>query len=107
MGLSVPQRKHITSPLRDQQVNAIYRFLTTVYHNSRHYSSFCLYLKRDVSVTEFCLRVQMKPTQLEPIDSASLCLRTAYCKSKTVPATELGGQESCEMLKIPYCLDCR
>jgi hypothetical protein len=30
-GLYVPHRKHITSPLRAQQVNAIYRFLTTVY----------------------------------------------------------------------------
>jgi hypothetical protein len=31
IGLSVPHRKHITSPLRAQQVNAIYRFVTTVY----------------------------------------------------------------------------
>jgi hypothetical protein len=31
IGLSVPHRKHITSPLRAQQVNDIYRFLTTVY----------------------------------------------------------------------------
>jgi hypothetical protein len=31
MGLSVPHRKHITSPLRAQQVNAIYRFVTMVY----------------------------------------------------------------------------
>jgi hypothetical protein len=28
IGLSVPHRKHITSPLRAQQVNAIYRFVT-------------------------------------------------------------------------------
>jgi hypothetical protein len=27
----VPHRKHITSPLRAQQVNAIYRLVTTVY----------------------------------------------------------------------------
>jgi hypothetical protein len=31
IGLSVPHRKHIASPLRAQQVNAIYRFVTTVY----------------------------------------------------------------------------
>jgi hypothetical protein len=31
IGLSVPHRKHITSPLRTQQVNAIYRFVTMVY----------------------------------------------------------------------------
>jgi hypothetical protein len=31
IGLSVPHRKHIMSPLRAQQVNAIYRFVTTVY----------------------------------------------------------------------------
>jgi hypothetical protein len=31
IGLSIPHRKHITSPLRAQQVNAIYRFVTMVY----------------------------------------------------------------------------
>jgi hypothetical protein len=31
IGVSVPHRKHITSPLRAQQVNAIYRFVTMVY----------------------------------------------------------------------------
>jgi hypothetical protein len=31
IGLSVPHRKHITSPLRALQVNAIYRFVTKVY----------------------------------------------------------------------------
>jgi hypothetical protein len=31
VGLSVPHRKHITSPLRSQQVNAIYRFVTMIY----------------------------------------------------------------------------
>jgi hypothetical protein len=31
IGLSIPHRKHITSPLRSQQFNAIYRFVTMVY----------------------------------------------------------------------------
>jgi hypothetical protein len=31
VGLSVPHRKHITSPLRTQQVNAIYTFVMMVY----------------------------------------------------------------------------
>jgi hypothetical protein len=31
IGLSVPHKKHITYPLRAQQVNAIYRFVTMVY----------------------------------------------------------------------------
>jgi hypothetical protein len=31
VGFSVPHRKHITSPLRAQQVNAVYRFVTMVY----------------------------------------------------------------------------
>jgi hypothetical protein len=31
VGLSVPHSKNITSPLRAQLVNAIYRFLTMVY----------------------------------------------------------------------------
>jgi hypothetical protein len=29
-GLSLPHRKHITSPLRDQQVNEIHKFVTIV-----------------------------------------------------------------------------
>jgi hypothetical protein len=32
MDLPVPHRKNITSPLRAQQVNAIYRFVTMVYY---------------------------------------------------------------------------
>jgi hypothetical protein len=31
IGLSVPPRKHITSPLQAQQFNAIYRFLRMIY----------------------------------------------------------------------------
>jgi hypothetical protein len=31
LSFSVPHRKYITSPLRAQQVNAIYRFVTMVY----------------------------------------------------------------------------
>jgi hypothetical protein len=31
IGLSVPHRKHITSPLLAQQINAVYRFVTMVY----------------------------------------------------------------------------
>jgi hypothetical protein len=32
----VPFRKHITSPLRAQQANAIYRFVTIVYYYNYH-----------------------------------------------------------------------
>jgi hypothetical protein len=49
LGLLEPHRKHITSPLRAQQVNAIYRLVTMVYeynyHNSGHYPSSCLLFK--------------------------------------------------------------
>jgi hypothetical protein len=49
IALAVPYRKNITSPLRAQQVNAIYRFVAMVYeydyHNYGHYSSFCLLFK--------------------------------------------------------------
>jgi hypothetical protein len=52
MGLSVPHRKHITSPLRAQQVNVMYRFVTMAYyynyHNSEYYP-LSFYLKRYVS----------------------------------------------------------
>jgi hypothetical protein len=49
IGLSVPHMKHITSPLRAQQANAIYRFVTMIYqynyYNSGHYQSSCLLFK--------------------------------------------------------------
>jgi hypothetical protein len=50
--LSVPHRKHITSPLRAQQVNAIYRFvtyinITIIILDIIHRPAF--YLKHDVS----------------------------------------------------------
>jgi hypothetical protein len=54
IGLSVPHKKHITTPLRAQQVNAIYRFVTTVYehncHNSGHYPPCCLLFKTKCSL---------------------------------------------------------
>jgi hypothetical protein len=36
-----------------------------------------IYLKRNVSETGFCLRLQAKPTQLGPIDRASLYLQAS------------------------------
>jgi hypothetical protein len=58
--LSVPHRKHMTSPLRAQQVNAIYRILTAVFIATLdiiHRPVFCS--KHNISETGFCLRHQM------------------------------------------------
>jgi hypothetical protein len=70
--------KYIRSPLRAQQVNAIYRFLTMVYYynyqNSRQITFPLFYLKRDISKTRFCLRLQVEPTKLGSIDGSSLHL---------------------------------
>jgi hypothetical protein len=53
MGLSVPNRKHITSPLLAQQVNTIYRFVTMVYyykyHDSGLHPSSCLLFKTQLN----------------------------------------------------------
>jgi hypothetical protein len=53
IGLSVPHRKHIISPLRAQQVYAIYKFVMMVYyfnyHNSVHYPSSCLLFKTQLN----------------------------------------------------------
>jgi hypothetical protein len=53
IGLSVTLRKHITSPLRAQQANVIYRFVTMVYsynyHNSGQYPSSCLLFKTQLN----------------------------------------------------------
>jgi hypothetical protein len=38
----------------------------------------CFYLKHNVSETGFCLRLQVKPTQLNQIDRASPYLRTNF-----------------------------
>jgi hypothetical protein len=56
LGLSVPHRKHITSPLRTQQINDI-RIQDII-----HRVVFCL--EYDVSETEFCPCLQVEPTQL-------------------------------------------
>jgi hypothetical protein len=43
------------------------------------------YLKYDFSKTGFCLRLQLEPTPLGPIDSPSLCLRTQAAPSNKPP----------------------
>jgi hypothetical protein len=44
---------------------------------SGHYPSpWFIYLKRNFSETAFCLRLQVEPTQLSPVDRASPYLRT-------------------------------
>jgi hypothetical protein len=52
----------------------IYRLYS--YCVSGHYPSPRFYVKHNVSETEFCLRLQVEPTQLVPIDRSSLYLRT-------------------------------
>jgi hypothetical protein len=53
LGLSVPHRRHITSPLPAQQVNAIYRCVTMIYkysyRNSEYYPSSCLLFKTELN----------------------------------------------------------
>jgi hypothetical protein len=77
--MSVPHRKHITSPLRAQQVNAIYMFMT-IYINVTitildiiHRPGF--HFKHRVMEIGFCLRLQVKPTELAPVDRATVHLR--------------------------------
>jgi hypothetical protein len=41
------------------------------YYVSQHYPSSCFYLKHSVSETGFCLRLNVKTTQLGPSDRAS------------------------------------
>jgi hypothetical protein len=63
------------------------------YYVFGHYRSSCLHLKNrrvyfskhDVSETGFCLRLQVKPTQLGPIDRASpyIQIRTIVQSSQT------------------------
>jgi hypothetical protein len=38
VGLSIPKRKHITSPLRVQEVNSIYSFVMMLYYYNYHNS---------------------------------------------------------------------
>jgi predicted nucleic acid-binding protein len=58
--------------IKKKQKNKFYK-----YYVFGHYLSSRLYLsKHNVSETGFCLRLQVKPTQLGPIDRASSYLRT-------------------------------
>jgi hypothetical protein len=64
----------------------------------------CVYLKtHNVSETGFCLRLQVKPTQLGPIDRASPCLslrkavflnknRTVLDKNRTIDNVQKHGK---------------
>jgi hypothetical protein len=47
------------------------------YHNSGHIHRPVFYLKQDISGTEFCLRLQLEPTRLGPLNRASLFLSRA------------------------------
>jgi hypothetical protein len=81
IGVSVLHRKHITSPLRAQQVNTIYRCLWRWYININITILYIIqrpvfYLKLIVSEPVFCLRLQVQPTQLSPIDIVSLSPET-------------------------------
>jgi hypothetical protein len=58
MGLSIPQRQHITNPTGKCHLHI-------------------LNLKHDVSETGFCLRPQGEPTQNTPIDGVSLSPATS------------------------------
>jgi hypothetical protein len=62
IGSSVPHRKPITSPLRAQQVNAIYRFVTMVhyynYHNSDIINRPVFYFKYVINETVHACRVK-------------------------------------------------
>jgi hypothetical protein len=65
IGFSVPHRKHITSPLRAQKVNAIYRFVMTVYkYNYRHkvVGLICILM---TPASEYCLFILV--TAVKPI----------------------------------------
>jgi hypothetical protein len=72
----VPQRKHITFPLRAWQINAIYRIwlryinITVTILDIIHRPVF--YLKHSVSEIGFWLRFQVEPSYFGPIDIARL-----------------------------------
>jgi hypothetical protein len=78
--LQVEIQLHAFLTLEEVVVIFIVRYKYYVYG---HYPSSCLYLKQsclcfkhNVSETGFCLRLQVKPIQLGPIDRASPHLRT-------------------------------
>jgi hypothetical protein len=77
VGLSVPHREHITSPLWTQQVNAIYRFVNIIITILDIIHCPAFYLEHDISETGLCLRLQVDPTQLCSQDRGSLYLRIA------------------------------
>jgi hypothetical protein len=59
------------------------------HHNCGHCLCPVFCLKHDVSETGFCLRIQVEPTYVGPIETTNLCLRTGL--SRFHPKT---GRES-------------
>jgi hypothetical protein len=63
IGLSVPRRKHITSPLQAQQVIGLWRWYVTITITILDITHRpFLHIKYNVSETGFCLRLQVGPT---------------------------------------------
>jgi hypothetical protein len=80
--LSIPHRKHITSPLRAQQVNAIGRFVTTVYqynyYNFGHHTSSCLLFKTQLNPIGMCFLHITSPLQAQQVNAVCRFVTTVY-----------------------------
>jgi hypothetical protein len=85
--LSVPHRKHITSPLRANRlmlsiglwrcyINITITILDVIHRPGS-------YLIHDVPEARFCLRPQVEPTHVGPIGRTNLCLRRFHLKTET------------------------
>jgi hypothetical protein len=59
--------------IQNNDTNIMFLNISMVVFIKKHHPVY--FSKRNVSETGFCLRLQVKPTQLGPIDRASPCQR--------------------------------
>jgi hypothetical protein len=56
------------------------------------FSNPVFYLKHNVTETGICFRLQVEPTQLDPTERASLCLRTGAAQTGGSLCIRTGGR---------------
>jgi hypothetical protein len=72
-----------------------HQFITITILDIIHRPDF--YLKHNVSETGFCFSLQIEPTQLDPLDRASLCL------ARPILDPEDGGDTI--LINVGLCMD--
>jgi hypothetical protein len=76
IGLSVPHSKHINYHYKPNRLMPSKGLWWWYFNVTQFWTYQSFILERDISETRLCLRLQVEPTQIGPIERAILCLLT-------------------------------